>query len=156
MVWRGRDRLGRLPVRRLDCRGQKIVHETALQNVSAFVVLDLFVKRWSKSHGEPTMNLPFDDHRVDDVAAVVNRNEATHLDLARALVDVDNADVTAERIRKIWRIVVVDCFETRFHSRRVVRVSSKRDLLNRLRAIGRTLDEEFSSLPFEIVFMRFE
>jgi len=38
-------------------------------------------------------------------AAVVHRNEATNLDVVRLRVDVDDADVGAERIRQIRRVI---------------------------------------------------
>ena len=47
--------------------------------------------------GEAAVDLALDDHRVDPRAAVVDGDEAPHLDLARARVDVDDADVGAER-----------------------------------------------------------
>ena len=93
------------------------------------------------------MDLPFDNHRIDDVAAVVHRDEPADLHLAGSLVYVHDADVAPERIGEIRRIVVVDCFEARFHSRRMIRISRKRYFLNRLRAIGRAFDEEFARLP---------
>ena len=36
------------------------------------------------------MDLPLDDHRIDDVAAVIDRNEPPDVDLAGSLVDVDD------------------------------------------------------------------
>jgi hypothetical protein len=97
------------------------------------------------------VDLAVDDHRVDDVAAVVDRDEATDVDLARALVDVDHADVAAERERQVRRVVVVDRLEARLHPGRMVRVGRERDLLDRLEAIGRALDAELAGLPFEVV-----
>src|SRR5258705_584002 len=102
------------------------------------------------------MNLTFDDHRIDDVAAVINGDEPTYLDLARTFVDVDVADIAAEGICKIRRIIIIDCFESRFHSWRMIRVSGKRDLLNCLSSFRRTLNKELSGFPFKIFLVRLE
>ena len=56
---------------------------------------------------EAAVDLAVDDHRVDDVAAVVHRHEAADLDLAGAAVDVDHADVAAEGEGQVGRVVVV-------------------------------------------------
>src|SRR5215510_12396656 len=122
MMRRRRTSLVSFPVGRLDRRWQKVIHKTALQNVTALVVLNLFVKRRTESHRQATMNLSFDDHRIDDVAAIIDGYEPAYLDLACTLIDIDDADVAAEWIREIWRIVVVDCFEPGFHSGRMIRV----------------------------------
>src|SRR6185369_2212418 len=156
VMWRRRARLVSFPVRRFDSRRQQVIHKTTLQDITAFVVLNLLVKRWSKPHRQSTVNLTFDNHRVGNVAAVVDRNEATHFHFACAFIDIDDTDVAAEWIRQIRRIVIIDGFESGFRSGRMIGVSRKRDLLNRLRAIGRSLDEEFARLPVEIFFVRLE
>src|SRR5687768_11227683 len=102
------------------------------------------------------MDLALDDHRIDDVAAVVDGHKPTHFDFTCALVDIDDTDVTAERVREIRWIVIVDGFESGFHSGRMICVSGERDLLNRLDSIGRAFDEELAGFPFEIVFVRFK
>ena len=85
--------LADLPGGRLDGRRQQVVHERAGQVVAVLVVGDLLVQRRGEAHRQPAVDLPVDDHRVDDVAAVVDRHEAADLDLPGALVDVDDADV---------------------------------------------------------------
>src|SRR5215467_13526844 len=97
------------------------------------------------------MNLTLDDHRIDDVAAVIDSHKPAHFNLTRTFVDVDDADVAAEWIGQVWRIVVIDRFESGLHARRMIRVSCERDLLNRLRAIRRPFDEELARFPLEIV-----
>src|SRR5215510_12089999 len=101
----------RLPVRRLDRGREQVIHEAALKYVAAIVVLNLLVERRPQPHGQPAVNLPFDDHRVDDVPAVIDGHESSHLDLSRSIVDVDYADVAAERIGKVRRVVIRDRFE---------------------------------------------
>ena len=107
--------LADLPGGRLDRRRQEVVHERAGQVVAVLVVGDLLVQRRREAHRQAAVDLAVDDHRVDDVAAVVDRDEAADLDLAGALVDVDDADVAAERERQVRRVVVVDRLEARLH-----------------------------------------
>ncbi len=59
------------------------------------------------------MNLSFDDHRIDDVPAIVDGHESAHLYFSGSLVDIDDADVAAKRISEIRRIVIRDRFEAR-------------------------------------------
>src|SRR5687767_11715404 len=75
MMRRRRDRVCGLPLRCFDCCRQQIVHETTLQDVTAFIVLNLLVERRAESHRETAMNLTLDDHWVDDVAAIVDGHE---------------------------------------------------------------------------------
>src|SRR6185369_6840951 len=96
------------------------------------------------------------DHRVDDVAAIVDRDEPAHLDLARARVDVDDADVATERVGEVRRIVVADRLEAGFHPLRMIRVRGKGDVLDGLRLPGCALDRELARLPHQIVLGRLE
>src|SRR5215475_11718352 len=102
------------------------------------------------------MNLSLDDHRVDDVPAVVDGYESADLYLSGSFIDIDDADVAAERIGEIRRVVIRDGFEACFHPLRVIGVGGERDLLNRLCAIGRAFDEELARFPLQVVFMSLE
>src|SRR5260370_36288926 len=75
---------------------------------------------------------------------------------ASVFVDVHDADIAAEWIGKILRIVIIHRFEPRFHSRRMICVGSKRDLLNSLRAIRGALDEKLVRFPVEVVLVSLE
>jgi len=55
--------------------------------------------------GEPAVHLPLDDHRVDAGTAVVDGDEPPHLHLSGSRVDVDDADVRAERVGEVGRAV---------------------------------------------------
>ena len=68
-----------------------------LEAVALLVEGDVLHQRDADALGEAAVDLALDDHRVDAHAAVVDRDEAAQLDLARARVDVDDADVGAER-----------------------------------------------------------
>ncbi len=93
MVRRRGGRLVGLPGRGLDGRREEVVHERPGQVVAQLVVADLLVERRRETHRQAAVDLAVDDHRVDDVAAVVDRHEAADVDLAGPLVDVDDADV---------------------------------------------------------------
>src|SRR6185295_1392710 len=71
MMGRRRAGVTGFPVWRFHSSGQKVIHETALKDVTALVVLHLLIKCGPKSHGQSAMNLSFDDHRIDDVAAII-------------------------------------------------------------------------------------
>ena len=66
---------------------------------------DQLHQRHPDAVGEAAVDLALDDHRVDARAAVVDRDEAPHRDLAGARIDVDDADVGAERERQVRRVV---------------------------------------------------
>ena len=75
-VVRGRrDRLRDLPGRSLHRGRDEVVHECTGQVVTKLVVGDLLVERGREAHRQPTVDLAIDDHRVDDIAAVVDGNE---------------------------------------------------------------------------------
>src|SRR5262249_13561397 len=156
MMRRRRTSLVSFPVRGLHRRRQQVIHKAALKDVTALVVLYLLVKGGTESHRQAAVNLTLDNHRIDNVSAVVDGHKASYLDLARTFVNVDYTDVAPKRIGEIWWIVVVDCFESGFHPGWMIRIGRQRDLLNRLRAIGRTFDEEFSHFPFEVILVSLE
>ena len=96
------------------------------------------------------MHLALNDHRVDDVAAVVDGDEAPDLDLARAAVDVDHADVAAEGVGEVRRIVVADRLEAGLHPLRMIRVGGEGAVLDRLGLAGRALHRELPGLPLQV------
>src|SRR5215813_10044032 len=101
MMRRRRTSFISLPVGRLNRRRQQVIHKAALQDVTALVVLNLLVKRGPESHRQPAMNLSLDDHRINDVSAIIDSHKPSDLDLARTFIDINHADVTTERIREI-------------------------------------------------------
>src|SRR3954451_8938306 len=116
------DGLLELPGGRLDGRRQEVVHERAGQVVAELVVRDLLVEGRRKAHRQAAVDLAVDDHRVDDVPAVVDGDESADLDLAGALVEIDHADVRAEGEGQVRRVVVVDRLEPGLHPGGMVRV----------------------------------
>ena len=71
----------------------------AVGDVAGLVVVDLLAHRDAEGLGQAAVDLALDDHRVDAGAAIVERVEAADLGLAGVDVDVDDADVGAERDR---------------------------------------------------------
>jgi hypothetical protein len=68
--------------------------------------------------GQPAMDLPFDDHRTDARAAIIERVEAADLGDAAVDVDIDDADLGTERVGHVRRAIIADRFEPRLHARR--------------------------------------
>src|SRR6266849_499334 len=151
MVRRGRYRLVRLPVGRLHRGGEQVVLEVACQNVASLIKRDLLIHRWSQSLGQATVNLPLNDHWVDDGTTIIHGHKAANMHLAGATVDIHNADVTTKRIGEVGWIVVVHCLQAWLQVRWTVGVSGKSQLLNGLAFAGRPLDEETPWLPFEVL-----
>src|SRR5579884_489852 len=152
MMWRGSIGLIGLPTRRLHRGRYQVVLEIAAQDVAILIVRDLLVHCRSKTLRQATMNLPLDDHWIDDRAAVVHSHEAADMHLPRSTVDIDDADVAAEWIRQVGRVVIIHGLQSRLKIGRTIGVGSKREFLNRLALVGRSLDEETPRLPLEVIF----
>ena len=75
---------------------QRVVVERAGQQLAVVVVVQLFPERLADALRQPAVDLAGDQHRADDVAAVVDRDVAEQLDLARLREDLDHRDVGAE------------------------------------------------------------
>src|SRR6516162_7127491 len=60
------------------------------------------------------MDLAFHDHRIDAHAAIIERVEPS--DLGDAAVDIDDADIGAERIGHVRRVTVADRLEPGLHA----------------------------------------
>src|SRR4029077_13080688 len=100
------------PVWRFDCSGDQIVHKTAALDVSVFVVINQLHKGDGQTFREPPVDLPLYDHWIDDIAAIVNGHKTTDLDLSRSFVDINHANVSPEGKGEVWRIVIIDGFES--------------------------------------------
>src|SRR5262245_36519642 len=115
MVGRGSDGLPGLPRRSFDRGRQQVIEEGAGQVVPLLGVWELLVHTGSHKHCETAVALAFDGHGIDEVAAVIDRDEPSDADLTGPLVDIDDADVAAEGICEVGRVVVVDRFEAHLH-----------------------------------------
>ena len=84
--------------------------------VAVGVVDGLLEQRLGEALDDAAVDLALDDERVDLVAAVVDRDVLQHVDAAGLLVDLDDADVGAERPREVGRVVGDLGLEVRLHA----------------------------------------
>src|SRR5208282_2824264 len=84
-------RIVSLPMRGLDRGRNKVVHEARALNVPVVVIDEFLAHRYRKRFGKPSMNLAFDDHRVDAGATIIECIEAPYLRFSRSTIDVQHA-----------------------------------------------------------------
>ena len=99
------------------------------------------------------MHLALDDHRVDPGAAVVDRDEPAHLDRRGAGIDVDDADVGAEREGEVRRVVADLGVQAALDALGQVTgaVRAHRDVLDgRRRRVGSPLTWTAALLPLQV------
>src|SRR5262249_23479733 len=156
VVRRRRDGLGGFPVWSLERGRDVVVQKAAAGDIAFLVVADFLIQGGPDPLGEAAVDLTVDDHRVDDVAAVVHRDEAPHLDLARAAVDVHHADIAAEGEGEVGRIVVVRRLQPCLHTLRMIGISGESALLDGLRLLRSALDVELARLPLEVALAYFQ
>ncbi len=102
------------------------------------------------------MHLALDDHRIDAGAAIVEGVEAADLVDAGIDVDIHDADIGAERIGHVGRIVIAYRLEARFHAGRHGVVGCPADVLHGHGLFRKTLHPEAVDVPFEIVLVHLE
>src|SRR5579885_1572867 len=156
VVRRGCDRAVGLPGGRLHRGGDQVVLEVDAERVAVLVIGDFLEHGGGESLRQAPVNLPFNHHRVDDGAAVINGQEATDMHLAGTPVDIDDADVAAEGVGQVGRVVVVDGFQTRLQIGRAVGVGGEGQLLDGLALARRPLDVEAARLPFQVFLADFQ
>ena len=111
-------------------RHQVVDQRAGHQLAGLGVVDDLLEQRLGDALRDAAVQLAFDDHRVDDVAAVVDGDVLLQIDVAGRRIDFDDADVRAERPHEVGRIEVRDRLEAVVHARRA---GSRRRRRRRLR-----------------------
>ena len=158
VVRRRRDRVPRLPVGHLHRGRDQIVHQRTGEAVALLVEGDHLHQRHAHAVGEAAVHLPLDDHRVDLRAAVVDGDEPPDLHLRRPRVDVDHADVGAERVREVRRVVADLGLEAALHAVGQVAgpVGPHRHVLDRDRLLRIALDAERPGLVFDVGDRRLE
>ena len=105
MMRRRRRGVSRLEMRHLHRGWNQVVHQRAAEAVAFLVERDDLHQRHPDTVDQAAVYLTLDDHRVDAGAAVVDGEEAPHLDHRGAGIDVDDAEVRAVRIGEILRVV---------------------------------------------------
>src|ERR1700732_2128174 len=96
MMGGGRASFAGLPLRRLDSGRNQIIHESPTLDVPAFIVGNFLRERDGQPFGQAAMDLPFHDHRIDDVPAIIDRDKSTYFGFPGSFVDVQHADVSAK------------------------------------------------------------
>src|SRR3981081_125789 len=83
------DRAAELETRKLVGRGHEVVdHRARLELPGIIVVNALFEERLRDTLGDSSVNLAVDDHRVDDVAAVVHGDISLKIDTSGFRIDL--------------------------------------------------------------------
>ena len=104
------------------------------------------------------MHLALDDHRVHDIAEIVDGHEALDLGRAGRRVDLELADVGAGRVGEVGRIEERRLLHARLHQplRDVVRdVGLEDDLADALHPVGAD-DRELAVLELDVAFRSLE
>ena len=122
------------------------------------VVVDrAFQQRLADALGEAAMDLAFDDHRVDQPAEIVRRDEVDEGGLAGAGIDLELADIGAGREGEVGRVVEGGFLQARLHAvGQIVRgVGGERDHRQRDRLVGAG-DLELAVLDDDVVLGRLQ
>ena len=143
-------------MRCLDRGRQEVIHERRRGDIALIVVMNLLAHGDAIGFGQATVDLPFDDHRIDPRATIVESVEAAHLGRSGIHVDIDDTDIGAERVGEIRRIVVVDRFQAGLHARRHLVVGGPGEFGHGLEPLRVALHPEAVDIPFEIVIVHFE
>ncbi len=99
------DQVRDLHRRDLACARYEVIEERAAPKLSLRSVRDLFHEHGAGALGDPTRHLAFDDHRVDQDAAVLRDDVAKDLDGTGPGVDLDETDVGGVRMGGLHRVV---------------------------------------------------
>src|SRR5437764_4455869 len=97
-----------------------IVHERARDELPLLVIDHFFIESLSECLDYAALHLPINEHRVDDLAAIVNRDIALEFYLACLTVNLDDTDMCAERKGEILRLEEVCGGKSRLHVGRQV------------------------------------
>ncbi|TPW17065.1 MAG: hypothetical protein FD126_3736, partial [Elusimicrobia bacterium] len=155
---RGRDRVVQLEHRQVAGLRRGVLHEASRQELARLVVHDLFPQGLGDSLGDPAVELPLEEHGVDDRSHVVHADEALQPDLAALREHLHHRDVHAEGDREVGGIEDVARVEAGLHPRREVRGAVRRlgDLAERHGPVRQALDVELPVGGDDVLRGRFE
>ena len=108
-----------------------VIHEARGEELTIVIIGAVLKERLADALGETPMDLPIDDHWVDDIAEVVRGRKAHDRDLARLRIDLHLTGIAAGRIDEVRRIVERGLLQARLNvfERVVVRhISRERDV----------------------------
>src|SRR6185437_7021399 len=108
--------------------------------------------------GQAAVDLAVHDHRVDAHPAVVDGDEAAHLDLGGVRVDVDDGDVGAVGVGQVGRVVDDLGVEAALHplGHLLAAVRALGDLLDHRTLLGVAFDVPAALLPGQVLRPRLE
>ena len=72
--------MSRFDARHIQAGGQMIIHERAVEQLPVFVVGKPLVKRLGNALRHAAMNLPIEDQRIDDLAAIMHKRSEIPID----------------------------------------------------------------------------
>ncbi len=133
--------------------GRKKSISDACLHVADLIVDDLLTHRDGERFRQSAVHLPLDDHRVDARAAIVQRIEAADFGDTCIDIDIEDADIGAEGIGHVRRIVVGNRLQTGLQPRNCLIVGGKGDFRHGLEPLRIALHLEAVDLPFQIAVM---
>ncbi len=111
-----RNRLAENHRRHVGGAHDRIIHQRAGLHLAVFAVEHLFALRFAETLSDAAVNLAFDDHRVDDYAAVVDEHQLFDGQFAGVAIDADGCDVGAEAPGFALGIVESGFLQADFHA----------------------------------------
>ncbi len=79
----------------------RIIHQTAGDELTVFIVNHLFEHGLGQALGNATVHLTVDNQGIDHIAAIIHGEEPLDIDLTRFRVNLHHTDVRAKRKRRI-------------------------------------------------------
>src|SRR6202453_2600379 len=150
------NRLDRVDLERGQVVGARhaIVHEARRQELAVIVVMRAFEQRLAHALSDAAVHLALDDHRVDELAEVVDGGPTVDRDDARLRVDLELADMDTGREGEVGRIPESAFLEPWFEFlavELVPHIGLQRDRAEVDRFVS-ALDGELAVLEFDIPF----
>ena len=146
--------------RDFGCHRQQVIGERGRRQLTICVVAKFFEKGAADSLRHPAMNLAFHNHRVNQVAAVIDRDVVEHLDEPGCRIHFHLGNVGTIGIGDLHRRPIAgDDFKTRLHAIRHagdVRVGDLCEFANRERTRRNSGDLGLAVAELNVLFARFE
>src|SRR5260370_11379528 len=101
------------------------------------------------------MNLPLDNHRIDDCPTVTHRHKTAYMYQPGAPVDINYTDIAAERVREVGRIIVVHRLQPWLQVWRALSICRQPQVLNGLALGLRSLHIEAPTPPLHVLLTHF-
>src|SRR6266545_6372238 len=106
-----------------------VIHQRAGHHLTVFAIEHFLPQRFAEALRDAAVNLSFDDHRIDDNAAVVDQDEFFDSRVSCFAVNADHAHVRAKTPRLASRIEEAGLLQTELHTaRNLAGISGSGDL----------------------------